>query len=110
MISQVHILKEKNQLAEARQVCETILTKYRESLVASEATRQLRLLKARPASAAPRMHARAGHERAEFAVAPTRAAAGCPAGGCVDSPLEASKDTEETVEGRAADRPPSKTA
>jgi predicted negative regulator of RcsB-dependent stress response len=45
MISQVHILKEKNQLDEARRVCETILTKYRESLVANEATRQLRLLK-----------------------------------------------------------------
>ena len=45
MISQVHIFKEKNQLAEARQVCETILTKYRDSLVANEATRQLRLLK-----------------------------------------------------------------
>ena len=45
MISQVHIFKEKNQVDEARKVCETILTKYRESLVANEATRQLRLLK-----------------------------------------------------------------
>jgi predicted negative regulator of RcsB-dependent stress response len=45
MLSQVHLLKEKNQLEEARRVCETILTKYRESLVAGEATRQLRLLK-----------------------------------------------------------------
>jgi predicted negative regulator of RcsB-dependent stress response len=45
LISQVHMLKEKNQLDEARQVCETILTKYRDSLVANEATRQLRLLK-----------------------------------------------------------------
>jgi predicted negative regulator of RcsB-dependent stress response len=45
MLSQLHILKEKNQIEEARRVCETILTKYRESLVASEATRQLRLLK-----------------------------------------------------------------
>jgi len=45
MISQVYILKQKNQAAEARQVCETILTKYRDSLVATEATRQLRLLK-----------------------------------------------------------------
>jgi tetratricopeptide (TPR) repeat protein len=45
MISQVHILKEKNQVDQARRVCETILTKYRESLVANEATRQLRLLK-----------------------------------------------------------------
>jgi predicted negative regulator of RcsB-dependent stress response len=45
MISEVHILKEKNQIDEARRVCETIMTKYRDSLVASEATRQLRLLK-----------------------------------------------------------------
>ena len=45
LISQVYILKQQNQLEEARRVCETILTKYRDSLVASEATRQLRLLK-----------------------------------------------------------------
>ena len=45
MISEVHLLKEKNQIEEARRVCESILTKYRDSLVASEATRQLRLLK-----------------------------------------------------------------
>lgn len=45
MISQVRILKEKNQIEEARRVCEAILTKYRESLFASEATRLLRLLK-----------------------------------------------------------------
>lgn len=45
MISQVHIFKEKNQLEEAKRVCETVLTQYRESLLASEATRQLGLLK-----------------------------------------------------------------
>jgi predicted negative regulator of RcsB-dependent stress response len=45
MISEVHILREKNQIEEARRVCEAILTKYRDSLVANEATRQLRLLK-----------------------------------------------------------------
>jgi predicted negative regulator of RcsB-dependent stress response len=45
LIAEVPILKAKNQLEEARRVCETILTKYRESLVANEATRQLRLLK-----------------------------------------------------------------
>jgi predicted negative regulator of RcsB-dependent stress response len=50
MISQVHILKEKNQLEEARRACETILTKYRESLVANEATRQLRMLKPPPSA------------------------------------------------------------
>jgi predicted negative regulator of RcsB-dependent stress response len=56
MISQVHILKEKKQTDEARRICETILTKYRDSLVANEAQRQLRLLKggepATPPSAA----------------------------------------------------------
>ena len=45
MISQVHLLKEKKQVDEARRVCETILTKYRDSLVANDAQRQLRLLK-----------------------------------------------------------------
>ena len=53
MISEVHILKEKNQIEEARRVCETILTKYRDSLVASEATRQLRLLKSGDEPAKP---------------------------------------------------------
>jgi predicted negative regulator of RcsB-dependent stress response len=45
LMSTVHILKEKNQIEEARKVCETILTQYRESMIAGEATRQLRLLK-----------------------------------------------------------------
>jgi predicted negative regulator of RcsB-dependent stress response len=45
MISEVHILKDKNQIEEARRVCEAIMTKYRDSLVTAEATRQLRLLK-----------------------------------------------------------------
>jgi predicted negative regulator of RcsB-dependent stress response len=45
LISEVRLLREKNQNEEAQRVCETILTKYRESLVAGEATRQLRLLK-----------------------------------------------------------------
>ncbi len=45
LISAVRLLKEKNQNEEAQRVCETILTKYRESLVAGEATRQLKLLK-----------------------------------------------------------------
>jgi tetratricopeptide (TPR) repeat protein len=53
LLSQVHILKEKNQVEEARRVCETILTKYRESLVANEATRQLRLLKPPPSADTP---------------------------------------------------------
>jgi predicted negative regulator of RcsB-dependent stress response len=45
MISQVHIFKEKNQPEEAKRVCEAVLTQYRDSLLASEATRQLGLLK-----------------------------------------------------------------
>jgi predicted negative regulator of RcsB-dependent stress response len=45
LITAVRLLKEKNQNEEAQRVCETILTKYRESLVAGEATRQLKLLK-----------------------------------------------------------------
>jgi predicted negative regulator of RcsB-dependent stress response len=45
LISTVPILKEKNQIEEARRVCETILTQYRESAISMEATQQLRLLK-----------------------------------------------------------------
>ncbi len=44
MLSQVHLLVEKNKTDEARRLCENILTQYRESLVAGEAARQLRLL------------------------------------------------------------------
>ena len=44
MISQVHLLVEKNKTEEARRVCENIMTQYREGPVASEAARQLRLL------------------------------------------------------------------
>jgi predicted negative regulator of RcsB-dependent stress response len=52
LMSTVHILKEKNQIEEARRVCETILTQYRESVVTMEATRELRSLKV-PDSAKP---------------------------------------------------------
>ena len=45
LYSQIHLLKEKKQIAEARRVCETIMTQYRESRFAAEATYQLRLLK-----------------------------------------------------------------
>ena len=45
LLSTVHILKAKNQVEEARRVCETILTQHRDSAIAGEATRQLRLLK-----------------------------------------------------------------
>src|SRR3954469_24898529 len=45
LFSQIHLLKEKKQIAEARRVCETIITQYRESRFAAEATYQLRGLK-----------------------------------------------------------------
>ena len=55
LFSQIHLLKEKNQIEEARRVCETIMTQYRESRFAQEATYQLRLLKIRnePGAAPP---------------------------------------------------------
>ena len=45
LYSEIHLLKEKNQIEEARRVCETILTQYRESRLAGEVQRQLRMLK-----------------------------------------------------------------
>ncbi len=45
LLSQVYLLKSKIQTEEARRVCETILTRYRESLWAGEAAQELRLLK-----------------------------------------------------------------
>jgi predicted negative regulator of RcsB-dependent stress response len=45
MLSQVYILKGKNQNDDARRICETILTQYRTSFWAGEAMQQLRLLK-----------------------------------------------------------------
>ena len=55
LFSQIHLLKEKNQIEEARRVCETILTQHRESRFAAEATYHLRLLKVRnePAPSTP---------------------------------------------------------
>ena len=53
LYSQIHLLKEKKQIEEARRVCETIMTQYRESRLAADAAYQLRLLKVdeAPASA-----------------------------------------------------------
>jgi tetratricopeptide (TPR) repeat protein len=53
LYSQIHLLKEKKQIEEARRVCETIMTQYRESRLAPDAAYQLRLLKTdnAPASA-----------------------------------------------------------
>jgi predicted negative regulator of RcsB-dependent stress response len=45
LFSQIHLLKEKKQIEEARRVCETIMTQYHESRFAAEASYQLRLLK-----------------------------------------------------------------
>jgi TolA-binding protein len=45
LLSQVYLLKSKNQTEEARRACETILTRYRESFWAGEAAQELRLLK-----------------------------------------------------------------
>jgi predicted negative regulator of RcsB-dependent stress response len=45
LMSTVPLLKEKNQIDEARRVCEAIMTQHRESAVSMEATQQLRLLK-----------------------------------------------------------------
>jgi TolA-binding protein len=45
LYSQIHLLKEKKQIDEARKVCETLMTQYRESRLAGDAAYQLRLLK-----------------------------------------------------------------
>jgi predicted negative regulator of RcsB-dependent stress response len=45
LISQVHLLKAKGQIEEARRVCESCLTQYRDSPLAGEASRQLRQLR-----------------------------------------------------------------
>ncbi len=52
LFSEIHLLKEKKQIEEARRVCETIMTQYRDSRFAAEATYQLRLLKGGPEPAA----------------------------------------------------------
>jgi predicted negative regulator of RcsB-dependent stress response len=53
LFSQIHLLKDKNQIEEARRVCETIITQHRESRFAQEATYQLRLLKGNEPAAPP---------------------------------------------------------
>ena len=55
LYSQIHLLKEKKQIEEARRVCETIMTQYRESRLAADAAYQLRSLKVdnAPAAAPP---------------------------------------------------------
>jgi predicted negative regulator of RcsB-dependent stress response len=55
LYSEIHLLKDKKQIDEARRVCETIMTQYRESRLAPDAAYQLRLLKPEtpPAPAPP---------------------------------------------------------
>jgi TolA-binding protein len=53
LLSQVYLLKAKNQTEEARRVCETILTRYRESFWAGEAAQEMRLLKPSASSEPP---------------------------------------------------------
>jgi TolA-binding protein len=53
LLAQVPLLKAKGEVDQARQVCETVLTQFRQSAAADEATRYLRTLKpAAPAAAA----------------------------------------------------------
>jgi TolA-binding protein len=82
LFSQIHLLKEKNQIEEARRVCETIMTQYRESRFAAEATYQLRSLKVgnepvatpSPASAPPRPPAVSAAPPAAQSAVPSAAA------------------------------------
>ncbi len=48
-----YLLKSKNRIEEARRVCETILTRYRESFWAGEAAQELRLFKPTASSQLP---------------------------------------------------------
>lgn len=52
LYTEIHLLKEKKQIDEARRVCETLMTQYRESRLAPDAAYQLRLLKSSEAPAA----------------------------------------------------------
>lgn len=53
LLAELPFLKAKNRLEDARHICETVLTQYRDSLVASEAIRELNSLP-RPAAPAPK--------------------------------------------------------
>jgi TolA-binding protein len=57
LFAEVPLLKAKNKTSEARQVCETIMTQYRESYIAGEAARELRMMRGsapgRPVQPAP---------------------------------------------------------
>ena len=53
LYSQIHLFKEKKQIAEARRVCETIKSQYPQSRLVADAEYQLRLLKVDNPPAAP---------------------------------------------------------
>ena len=44
LLAEIPLLKAKNKTEEARRVCETLISQYRDSIVASEAFRELPLL------------------------------------------------------------------
>jgi TolA-binding protein len=74
LISQVRLLKAKNQNDAARRICETILTQYRDSFWAGEAARELRLLKpsdaAKPTGTSPVLPPAPGPSEAATVVRP----------------------------------------
>jgi TolA-binding protein len=53
LMSEVPLLKAKNRAEEARQICERVMTDYRDSFWSMEASRQLRLLKPAAQAQAP---------------------------------------------------------
>ncbi|MEO7167285.1 MAG: tetratricopeptide repeat protein [Chthoniobacterales bacterium] len=59
LLAQVPFLKEKSKFEEARRVCENLLTQYRDSIVASEAVRELGSLPKPEAAAVPKLGATA---------------------------------------------------
>lgn len=86
MLSEAHALRRKGQKDEARRVCETILTQYRESFASAEASNLLRQLKpaATPApaeaapAASPAIPAAAGASVPPVATSPASSAAPTP--------------------------------
>ena len=74
LLAQVQLLKTKGQIDEARRVCETIITQFRDSFAAQEAARLLRTLKPAPvapaAAAPPSVPQSPGAEQAPVASVP----------------------------------------
>ena len=53
LLAQVQLLKTSGQTEEARRVCETLLTQYRDSYASTEASQYLRTLKPKPSAPTP---------------------------------------------------------